>query len=1024
MKKALLFLIICICISSFSNAQGIVRGKVSDKNGETLIGVIIVLKSNKSIGVNTDLDGNYSLKITDSTAQTIVVSYVSYKTIEEVVHPVNGEIIIKDFVLESASQDLGVVEIVAKSTKAKEYYMENLKKNSSTTIDYISSETMKTTGDANVSTAVARVPGVSTNSGGMITVRGIGDRYVKTTINGSRIPTLDPYTNNIKLDIFPSSLIDNIIISKTASPDLPGDWAGAYLSIETKDYPEQLSINVESSFGYNNQSTFKDVLTSQRSDTDWLGFDSGLRSYNHRDYSGVNPAPDKFQELVALGLGDYFNSLGVNNQNWNSSNEVAKTNYKLGLIQLGLLAVSEFNNEEAYLAADDSYYKGSYASKAFKIINADGVKSNQAFPNNWDVSYRKAPINFSQSFSIGNQTQLFGKPLGILAGFRYGTTTQYDPNAKANRAAVDSILPITNRITEQASKESNTWSALLNLAYKFNTNNSIALLFMPNFSGTNSVRYNSDNVDPINLQQNKDQIYEQRKQLIYQLKTEHYIPGPKLKIELKASYTNGNSTVPDFKRLSYGYDINSKVYNLGQVVNRSYRYLTENIFDSQLSAELPLGDTPGLNRKLKFGVSYLDNSRDGQQHQYGTLNGAAGAFALEGDKLEEYFSFDNFGFTSTVNQYGVTTTSFPLYYTKTAYPSDHIIGFSKIKAAYVMLDYTLIPSLRLAGGLRVENAAIFADAYEYNKQGYEADDARRKPPTAFLKLTPANLNKTSFLPSFNVIYKLTKNEEAPMNLRANFSKTVARPSIRELTNTDVYDFELRAFVYGDSELKIVDILNYDLRLEKYFKNGDNVSLSLFYKDFKNHIEIAEAPATNALGYTWINVDKSWVKGLEFEAKKRLTKRFELRTNITLVESKTSFLQKSFSVNYITGVKTYSKGFNVTRPMFGQSPYIINGIFGYKEDSLGLGISVSYNVQGPRLVLSSPIKILQVYELPRHTIDIKATKTLGKHFGVSLTVRDILNAPIRRSYNFDEGFVVDYDKYRFGTNFLLAFSYKL
>lgn len=92
---------------------------------------------------------------------------------------------------------------------------------------------MKRTGDNNITAAVARVSGVSTN-GGFITVRGIGDRYVKTTINGSRIPTLDPFTNNIKLDLFPASLVDNVIITKTASPDLPGDWAGAYLSVETK----------------------------------------------------------------------------------------------------------------------------------------------------------------------------------------------------------------------------------------------------------------------------------------------------------------------------------------------------------------------------------------------------------------------------------------------------------------------------------------------------------------------------------------------------------------------------------------------------------------------------------------------------------------------------------------------------------------------------------------------------------------------------------------------------------------------
>ena len=184
--------------------------------------------------------------------------------------------------------------------------MDKMKVNSTTTIDFISAETMKKTGDPNVTAAIARVSGVSTN-GGLITVRGIGDRYVRTTLNGSRIPTLDPLTNNIKLDIFPSSLIDNIIITKTASPELPGDWAGAYISVETKDYPGKLTVNVESQFGYNAQTTFQNVITSDKSSTDWMGFDGGLRIRENENIVAPNLSPSTYQEMVALGLGDYFN---------------------------------------------------------------------------------------------------------------------------------------------------------------------------------------------------------------------------------------------------------------------------------------------------------------------------------------------------------------------------------------------------------------------------------------------------------------------------------------------------------------------------------------------------------------------------------------------------------------------------------------------------------------------------------------------------------------------------------------------
>ncbi len=129
MKNAVLIFLIFFTSLEISLAQGTIRGKVSDVNGETLIGVTLVLKSNRSIGCATDFDGNYSLKIADSLPQTILVSFISYQTLEVIVHPKKGEILIKDFVLKPSAQDIKEVEIVAKATKARDYYMESLKKN-------------------------------------------------------------------------------------------------------------------------------------------------------------------------------------------------------------------------------------------------------------------------------------------------------------------------------------------------------------------------------------------------------------------------------------------------------------------------------------------------------------------------------------------------------------------------------------------------------------------------------------------------------------------------------------------------------------------------------------------------------------------------------------------------------------------------------------------------------------------------------------------------------------------------------
>jgi hypothetical protein len=86
--------------------------------------------------------------------------------------------------------------------------------------------------------------------------------------------------------------------------------------------------------------------------------------------------------------------------------------------------------------------------------------------------------------------------------------------------------------------------------------------------------------------------------------------------------------------------------------------------------------------------------------------------------------------------------------------------------------------------------------------------------------------------------------------------------------------------------------------------------------------------------------------------------------------------------------------------------------------------VSYNVQGERLVIAGVFKgWADVYELPRHLIDVKITKRFGDHFSVSLTARDILNAPVLRAYNLETGWL-DFDRFRYGTTYLLSIGYKL
>lgn len=1014
-------IIVLMCSSIQVFSQSTIRGKISDTNGEALIGVSVYLKDNPAIGTSADLDGIYKLSIADSSVHTLVVQYVSYETIYDTISIGFNETVIRDYILASSAVTLGEVQVVAKQERRNQYYMESIKKNSATTLDYMSGDLMSKTGDNNVSAAITRVTGVATN-GNFITVRGLGDRYVQTCVNGSLIPTLDPFTNNIKLDLFPSSFVDNIIITKTASPNYQGDWAAAYISIETKDNPEKLSIALETKIGFNPQSTFKNIITNKISTTDWLGYDNGFRNIDHNKYSRVIDSPTSYEEFCALGLEGYFRSLGIT-QSWDPASAAGKTYFKLGLIELGLLGKAFINDAQAVNKATQDYYTGNFQNEAFSILNKKPAEALNDFANNWNTFEKKAPLSFSQTFSIGNEIKLFGKPLGILGGFRYGNSVQYDPHSTLTRTIISDFDSLGNpyfiqKYDQRFAKYSSGWTGLLTANIKLDDHNSFTILFMPNLIGTNSIREGIDQVGANSYRYSflQGQFYEERSQFVYQYKSQHYIVPLKAKIQLSASYADGASTAPDFKSLQY-FSEDSIHYQLDKTISnvrRNFRYLDEDIVDTKASVELQLRGKPGYVSKLVFGGSYTDKQREFKQYDY-LLQLAKGVTSnFSNGNLNELFSDERFA----IRRDSISgLDKIDLYYRKFDDPANHTIGFTKIYSGFILLDKSISKKLRLSGGLRTEYSQIFTDVKLFNDLEYAPEDSRRRTPEQSFILTPGNVKKWNILPSINFVYQIRHDEIKPASLRLNYSRSIARPSIREYTESVVRDFELNDDVFGNANLKFVEIDNYDIRFENYFTKDAYISFSIFYKNFKNHIELT----SSNFGFTWSNAPKSNAYGVELEGRIKFGSQIEFRSNISVVNSHT--IVEDRRLNIENGVKTWSVIGLIERTMFGQAPYVINSILSYTGDK-GFNASLSYNVQGAKLVLTSVDSSPDIYEMPRHLVNLKVSQNIGKHYSISFSIRDFLNEPVRRSYKYDQGFLLDFDHYKFGSDYSIGISYNL
>src|SRR5690606_7342876 len=160
---------------------------------------------------------------------------------------------------------LDEVVISAQAIRTTEEAMLTVRRKSFVVMDGISSAAFSRIGDGDAAAAAKRVTGVSIEDGKYAYVRGLGDRYSKTTLNGMEIPGLDPDRNTVQIDLFPTSLIDNLVVVKSASANMPADFTGGLINIETKDFPDEEVFDVSFSIGYNPSMHFNNDFIVHRS---------------------------------------------------------------------------------------------------------------------------------------------------------------------------------------------------------------------------------------------------------------------------------------------------------------------------------------------------------------------------------------------------------------------------------------------------------------------------------------------------------------------------------------------------------------------------------------------------------------------------------------------------------------------------------------------------------------------------------------------------------------------------------------
>ena len=259
---------------------GKIKGKVVDNTGLSLPGVTIRIIETGLITIS-DIDGNYMFDIEPGT-YIVEASYISFQTLkitgvkvfENDITPLN--IALKE---DTHSLDELVITKTYQMATASTEGMLLEQKNAAQLSDGISSEQIARTPDKDVGAVLKRITGVTTIDDKYVVVRSMGERWNQAVMDGINLPSTDAVQQQFSFDIIPTAMVESVVVSKNATPDMNANFAGGYVEVRTKAIPKEDFTSFSVGTSYNSKSAFKDRLTKQQSSTDYLGFDNGKRDY-------------------------------------------------------------------------------------------------------------------------------------------------------------------------------------------------------------------------------------------------------------------------------------------------------------------------------------------------------------------------------------------------------------------------------------------------------------------------------------------------------------------------------------------------------------------------------------------------------------------------------------------------------------------------------------------------------------------------------------------------------------------------
>mgnify|MGYP001251769484 CR=1 FL=1 len=1014
---------------NFSFSNSILTGYLnSDQDDKPLIGANIYIVE-LNTGAATDLDGFFQISNIPTGFYTIQISYISYNTK-----------IIDNYEIIKGQNDLGNIYLTISAVQGQSINVVGDKKNDETSrileqklsnavLSSVSSAEIRKSGDSNAAEAIRRITGVSITNEKNVVVRGLGSRYTETQINGFNLASPEPDEKVVPLNLFPSSLIEKILVYKTYISSLPANFAGGNVSVQTLSYPNKRILSFGISSLSNNQFS---------SDQFKLG------NYNNYNVFGLNNKLSELDNIIPSNQSlDRFGYLQITSDNW---------------IEIFDEDMPTSSSDRAMLWNDYLGTRGTQFSQGFKPKKTVGLDPNTKFT-----------FNFGNKYELSQLIEF-----GFFSSLNISNKFSFDEKEKTKWSQTDLGFQESSYILQQESSHIVQSALVLSSGLKYGFNKQFALDWQTLLTGYLNNSFSMGDGYDSNVD-NGGYFFDEnltQKQIASHRLSSNFKLNDIYNVSFQFNHSKSNLNRPDSKKHYYlrttVYEdlidcnneylvLNDENYEIGQICDgdnnwvdwmgngvwdegenfsddnedgnwgildslytpyrhngvntgiRSFTYGGENVNSLKLDNNLNFVYNSS-KVKLDFGLSYENRNRNFIKRDF-YLD------AMNSSFWEDYESFnpDSIAFGSLFdsgNYYGEINNGLILVENVAGLARNAYSAENSNVAAYLMSKINFNDISNLVFGLRLENDYLFLEPYNPTNGRVFVNNLTQEP---------IRVDRSEFdvVPSINYSYG-DENK-----YRIALSKTKARPQFRELAPFEFQEYYSEEPMVGYPYLKSTDITNFDFRFEKYLSSSEMFSSAIFYKNFINPIEVAYIPSNDRAYKTYQNALDANSYGLELEYRKNL--RFiPLELGLASIGVNGIFTKSSVesdSIAYLfNNSQIKNNASNLKRSMQGQSDVIFNVLINFKHIPTNITYNLSYNTFSKRINVIGTGDLVDEYEFPFHLVNFQMKKTFVKKYDFVFKIKNILNSTKSYGYldsNTNEIFYTK--KYSPGISFSASFK---